>query len=323
MTQDVILKVDGLSKVFESGGIRFIKDPYSVKAVQDVSFSLLRGETLGVVGESGCGKSTLARCVLNLIKPTTGMVSLDGNSLEYTSNKEWRRLRQRLQIIFQDPFSSLNPKLKIGRILAEPLKVHRRMSYRDALPALTELMQQVGLPETALDKYPHEFSGGQRQRIAIARALVLEPDIIVADEAVSALDVSIQAQILEMLGRLKKERNLSFLFITHDLGVVRNFCDRTLVMYLGRVVEAGPVDLLLDAPLHPYTKSLRDAAPIPDVSTRQDVALLEGEIPSPANPPSGCPFHPRCPSAIDICAFEFPETVQLEGRSYACHNPNN
>lgn len=322
MTDNVILKVDGLSKVFESGGVPFVKAAYAVKAVQDVSFSLVRGETLGVVGESGCGKSTLARCVLNLIEPSAGVVSLDGVSLENTSKSAWRKLRRRLQIIFQDPFSSLNPKIKVGKILAEPLKVHQGRSYRDVRPKLAKLLQQVGLPETALDKYPHEFSGGQRQRIAIARALVLEPDIIVADEAVSALDVSVQAQVLEMLGQLKEERNLSFLFITHDLGVVRNFCDRALVMYLGRVVETGPVELLLDAPLHPYTKSLRDSAPIPDVKSRQQIALLEGEIPSPANPPSGCPFHPRCSQATDICAAQFPGTVHRDARSYACHNPN-
>ncbi|MEQ9109322.1 MAG: ATP-binding cassette domain-containing protein [Rhodospirillaceae bacterium] len=320
MTNEAVLEVKGLSKVFESGG--FLKASYSVKAVQEVSFELFKGETLGVVGESGCGKSTLARCVLNLVEPTSGEIRLDGNLLAEQSKKEWRNLRTRLQVIFQDPFSSLNPKRKIGQTLAEPLKVHEGKSYDEVRPSLEKLMQEVGLPRSALDKYPHEFSGGQRQRIAIARALVLEPEIIVADESVSALDVSVQAQILEMLGKLKDEHHLSYLFITHDLGVVRNFCDRTLVMYLGRVVEAGPVDALLDNPLHPYTRSLRDAAPVPDVSARQSLEMLEGEIPSPANPPSGCPFHPRCKSATDICSIEFPKTVERGDRSYACHNPN-
>lgn len=321
MKNDLILEVTDLSKAFSSGGIPFFKAPYSVKAVENVSFSMRRGETLGVVGESGCGKSTLARCVLNLIKPTTGQIKLNGEALHTKSKREWRALRQRLQVIFQDPFSSLNPKLKIGKILAEPLKVHRQLSYQQVLPDLENLMGQVGLPASALDKYPHEFSGGQRQRIAIARALVLEPEIIVADEAVSALDVSVQAQILDMMRKLQEQRDLSFLFITHDLGVVRNFCDRTLVMYLGRVVETGPVDLLLDDPLHPYTKSLRDAAPIPDVSKRRQLVMLEGEIPSPADPPSGCPFHPRCPRAVDLCSISFPETETRGERSFACHNP--
>ncbi len=313
MTQEAILEVAGLSKVFESGG--FFKPSYSVKAVQDVSFELHKGETLGVVGESCCGKSTLARCVLNLIEPTEGDIRLEGASLASKSKKAWRDLRTRLQVIFQDPFSSLNPKRKIGLTLAEPLKVHEGKSYAEVRPLLEELMKEVGLPASALDKFPHEFSGGQRQRIAIARALVLKPEIIVAD-------VSVQAQILEMLDRLQEEHHLSYLFITHDLGVVRNFCDRTLVMYLGRVVEAGPVDALLDNPFHPYTRSLRDAAPIPDVSSRKSLAMLEGEIPSPANPPSGCPFHPRCKSATDICSVEFPKTVKKGERSYACHNPN-
>lgn len=319
--ENALLKVDGLHKTFTSGGIPLIKKAYAVKAVQDVSFSLGRGETLGVVGESGCGKSTLARCVLNLVEPTSGQVTLEGARLSEKSKREWQKLRQRLQVIFQDPYSSLNPKMKIGEILAEPIKVHYKRSYAEARPQLEAILQSVGLPPSALDKYPHEFSGGQRQRISIARALVLEPDIIVADEAVSALDVSVQAQVLQILKELQKERKLSYLFITHDLGVVRNFCDRTLVMYLGRVVESGPVEELLDKPLHPYTKTLRDAAPIPDVKNRKDLVLIEGEIPSPSNPPSGCPFHPRCTNAVEACSQEFPPMQSRGNRSYACHNP--
>lgn len=316
-----ILKVEGLSKTFSNGGIGLFKKKYSVKAVQDVSFSMKTGETLGVVGESGCGKSTLARCVLNLIEPTSGKVSFDGFPLDQLDAKGWRQLRQKMQIIFQDPYSSLNPKISIGKALAEPLKVYQGKSYKESLPYLKSLLKEVGLPETALDKYPHEFSGGQRQRIAIARAMILKPDLVVADEAVSALDVSVQAQILEMLSKLQQERGLSFLFITHDLGVVRNFCDRALVMYLGRVVEAGPVKDLLDNPRHPYTKNLRDAAPIPDVNSRKEISLLEGEIPSPASPPPGCPFHPRCENAISACREVFPEMTQSNEVMFACHNP--
>lgn len=265
---DIVLEVKNLTKTFVGKRSILLKPAFKVKAVRDVSFVLKRGETLGVVGESGCGKSTLSRCILNLIEPTSGSVKYDGRELTTKSAKEWRTLRQKLQIIFQDPYSSLNPRLRIGKTLAEPLLVHKGMNFADALPTLKRLLEEVGLPNTALERYPHEFSGGQRQRIAIARALVLEPELIVADEAVSALDVSIRAQILDLLRRIQKERSLSFLFITHDLGVLRNFCDRALVMYKGQVVEEGNVVDLLDNPQHEYTRILRDAAPIPDVSNR-------------------------------------------------------
>ena len=321
MSGGAMLEVRNLSKTFYGKRPRPFAPRYTVAAVKDVSFDLARGETLGVVGESGCGKSTLARCVLNLIPPSAGSVRFDDRDLTGASHADWRALRRRLQIIFQDPYSSLNPRRRIGQTLAEPLYVHKGIRYRDALPVLRRVLDEVGLPAGTLDRHPHEFSGGQRQRIAIARALVLEPELIVADEAVSALDASVQAQILALLRRIQRERNLSFLFITHDLGVVRFFCDRMLVMYLGQVVEAGPVDALLDTPRHPYTRSLRDAAPIPDVAMRRPLALLKGEIPSPANPPSGCAFHPRCPNATMTCRGATPTLDPNGARSVACFHP--
>jgi peptide/nickel transport system ATP-binding protein len=318
-----LLTVENLGKTFTSRRFLSLRRDYEVTALRDVSFTVAKGETVGVVGESGCGKSTLARCVLDLITPTTGAVRFDGTDLTTLASAEKRAMRGRIQMVFQDPYSSLNSKRSIGRTLAEPLYVHKGIRYRDALPRVREVLGEVGMPASAVDKYPHEFSGGQRQRIAIARALILEPDLIIADEAVSALDVSVQAQVLLLMRHIQQERGLSYLFITHDLGVLRNFCDRVLVMYLGRVVESGPVGDLLERPRHPYTWSLRDAAPVPDVSKRRALALLEGEIPSPANPPSGCPFHPRCPRATTLCSEQAPvlAATQDEGRRVACHNP--
>lgn len=319
-----LLIVDGMGKTFGSKRFLSMKPAYSVTALRNVSFTIAKGETVGVVGESGCGKSTLARCVLDLITPTTGSVLFDGTDLTALDPASKRKMRGRIQMIFQDPYSSLNGKRTIGKTLAEPLYVHQGVKFKDALPRIHAVLDEVGMPRSAVDKYPHEFSGGQRQRIAIARALILEPDLIVADESVSALDVSVQAQVLLLLRRIQQERGLSYLFITHDLGVVRNFCDRVLVMYLGCIVESGPVGELLSNPKHPYTKSLRDAAPIPDVGKRQSLALLEGEIPSPANPPSGCAFHPRCPRASEICRREAPALQAThDQRSFACHNPED
>ena len=317
-----ILQVRDIGKTFVGKRGLSLKPSYSVQALKGISFDLKRGETLGVVGESGCGKSTLARCVLDLIKPTTGSVTFEGVDFTHADIKQQRAMRSRIQMVFQDPYSSLNPRRTVGQSLAEPLKVHQGLSYKRALPLVLKVLDEVGLPASAVDKYPHQFSGGQRQRIAIARALILEPELVIADEAVSALDVSVQAQILILLRRIQKERNLSYLFITHDLGVVRNFCDRVMVMYLGSVVESGSVDQLLEQPMHPYARSLRDAAPIPDVSKRSQMVLLEGEIPSPGNPPSGCAFHPRCKNMTEQCRQQAPslETV-TEGRALACFNP--
>ena len=315
-----LLVVEGLGKTF--GSKKFMQAEYAVTALRNVTFTISKGETVGVVGESGCGKSTLARCVLDLITPTTGSVLFDDTDLTKLDAKSKRDIRNRIQMIFQDPYSSLNGKRTIGKTLAEPLWVHEGIKYKDALPRIHAVLKEVGMPNSAADKYPHEFSGGQRQRIAIARALILEPDLVIADEAVSALDVSVQAQVLLLMRGIQKDRDLSYLFITHDLGVVRNFCDRVFVMYLGSVVESGPVADLLTNPKHPYTKSLRDAAPIPDVSKRQSLALLEGEIPSPANPPSGCAFHPRCARATEICRKDRPILQEgSDGRAFACHNP--
>ncbi|WP_374442076.1 ABC transporter ATP-binding protein [Stella sp.] len=291
-----------------------------VKALAGISFRIAEGEAFGLVGESGCGKSTAGRALLRLIEPDGGAVLYRGEDFLTTSGGRLRQLRQKLQIVFQDPFASLNPRRTVGQTLAEPMQVHR-LGTRDQITARTAaVLEEVGLPRDALEKYPHEFSGGQRQRIGIARALVLEPELIVADEPVSALDVSIQAQILLLLDGLKARRGLSFLFISHDLGVVRHFCKRVAVMYLGRIVEDGPTDQIFDQPLHPYTKALRDASPVPDPRAKVTMARLEGEVASAINPPSGCHFHPRCPHAMDRCRVEYPALKPVApGRQVACH----
>lgn len=262
---DVLLRAENITKTFPGARSGFLKPRKPVHAVRGISFEVRKGETLGIVGESGCGKSTLSRCILNLIPATTGQIYFDGQDITNQSDAAWRELRKKVQIVFQDPYSSLNPRLTVGRALAEPLKVHKNLSFEDALPLVTDLLSEVGLPPEALDRYPHEFSGGQRQRIVIARALVMEPELIIADEAVSALDVTIQAQILSLLKEIQSRRGLSLLFITHDLAVLRDFCDRALVLYQGEVVEDGEVEALFEAPREEYTRRLRDAAPIPEI----------------------------------------------------------
>lgn len=321
-----ILEVSDLVKHFHTRVGAFGGKPVVVRAVDGVSFDVRAGEAYGLVGESGCGKSTVGRAVLHLIKPDSGAVKLDGHDLAALAPAPMRDLRPRMQMIFQDPYSSLNPKQKIGAALAEPIRVHGRAEGDAIAKKITTLLQEVGLPPEAAERYPHEFSGGQRQRIAIARALALDPDLIVADEAVSALDVSIQAQVLKLMKDLMERRGVAFLFISHDLGVVRSFCERLAVMYLGRIVESGPVGAAFDAPLHPYTQSLRAASPIPDPSARKALVRLSGEIPSAAAPPSGCHFHPRCPFATELCQREAPKTVEpVQGRTVACHlhDPNH
>lgn len=263
---EILLDVRDITKTFTGARLGLFKGRKQIHAVQGISFQLHKGETLGIVGESGCGKSTLSRCILNLVQPTSGKILYQGRDISDQSDEDWRILRKKFQIVFQDPYSSLNPRRTIGRALAEPLKVHMSMSYDDALPTVQRLLQEVGLPEETIDRYPHEFSGGQRQRIVIARALVLEPDIIIADEAVSALDVTIQAQILKVLKKIQADRGLSFIFITHDLAVLRDFCDRALVLNKGRVVEQGDVEQLFIDPKEEYTRQLRDAAPIPQIA---------------------------------------------------------
>ncbi|MCD0504907.1 ABC transporter ATP-binding protein [Bordetella petrii] len=317
-----LLQVRNLVKHFESGGGWLGGARQVVRAVNDVSFEVARGQSLGLVGESGCGKSTVARALLRLIEPDSGSVEFDGKDLRQANAAQMRALRRRIQIVFQDPYASLNPRLTVRQALAEPLRVHRLGSPAQIGAKLEHIIQEVGLPVSALDRYPHEFSGGQRQRIGIARALVLDPELIVADEPVSALDVSVQAQILQLLERLKRERGLSFVFVSHDLGVVRHFCDTVCVMYLGRIIEQGPTAQVLDRPLHPYSRVLRDSSPVPDPRARIRLARIEGEIPAPTNLPPGCTFHPRCARAQADCSARVPALATLQApRMAACFHP--
>ena len=315
-----LLEVRNLSKTF---AVRrgFMGDTAArVHALSDVSFSVAAGEAFGLVGESGCGKSTAGRAILRLIEPDSGTVVFRDEDVFAADARRLRRLRRRMQIVFQDPYSSLNPRRTIGETLSEPMAVHRLGTSRDIRAAVRAVLAEVGMPSDAAGKYPHEFSGGQRQRIGIARALVLQPELIVADEPVSALDVSIQAQILVLLRGLQQRRNLSFVFISHDLGVVRHFCRTVSVMYLGRIVERGPVPAIFDEPLHPYTRALRNTSPVPDPKAKVLMTKLEGEVASALSPPSGCHFHPRCPHATEICRQLYPSWVQLApDRGVACH----
>jgi peptide/nickel transport system ATP-binding protein len=294
-----------------------------VKAVDGVTIDIHHGETLGLVGESGCGKSTVGRAILRLYKPTGGSIVFDGQDITNLGEDELRPLRRRMQMVFQDPYASLNPRHSIGRIVGEPLRTHGLAGRRQAAARVRELLGIVGLPEDAASRYPHEFSGGQRQRIGLARSLALNPDFVVADEPVSALDVSIQAQIINLLENLQDEFDLTYLFIAHDLAVVRHISDRIAVMYLGTIVEISPADELYDNPLHPYTISLLSAVPIPDpeVETRRETILLAGDLPSPANPPPACRFHTRCPYVQETrCKTDVPELRKMgDGHVVACH----
>jgi oligopeptide transport system ATP-binding protein len=296
-----LLRVEDLKTYFrsrEGGG--------TVHAVDGVNLTLHTGETLGVVGESGCGKSTLGRSILRLIEPTSGGIYFEGEDLGRLSRRAMRAKRREMQIIFQDPFASLDPRMTVGQIIEEPMIVHR-LGTRDARrQKARDLLEMVGLPQSASDRYPHEFSGGQRQRVGIARAIALDPKLIIADEPVSALDVSIQAQVLNLLADLKRELGLSYLFISHDLAVVEHMSDRVAVMYLGRIVETAPADALYTRPCHPYTHALLEAVPRPEVEGHPS-ATLKGEPPNPEHPPGGCPFHPRCPRALEQCARVAPE----------------
>jgi peptide/nickel transport system ATP-binding protein len=318
-----LLQVRNLVKRFESGGGWLGGRKQIVRAVNDVSFDVAPGQSLGLVGESGCGKSTVARLLLRLIEPDEGSIRFDGQDLHAAGAAQMRTLRQRMQIVFQDPYASLNPRRTVRQTLAEPLRVHGLGDAARIDAKVAGTLQEVGLPLSALDRYPHEFSGGQRQRIGIARALVLDPELIVADEPVSALDVSVQAQILQLLDRLKRERGLSFVFVSHDLGVVRHFCDTVCVMYLGRIIERGPTRQVLDAPRHPYSRVLRDSSPVPDPRARIALARITGEIPSPTSLPAGCTFHPRCTSAQADCSARIPplEAGRDGVRSVACFHP--
>ena len=293
----------------------------TVRAVDGVSFQVAAGEAFGLVGESGCGKSTAARALLRLIEPDGGTVRFGGQDVRAAGSAGLIALRRRMQIVFQDPYSSLNPARTIGQTLAEPLRVHGLHRGAAAMQAASALLEEVGLPGAAITRYPHEFSGGQRQRIGIARALALRPELIVADEPVSALDVSVQAQVLLLLKQLQQSRGLAFVFVSHDLAVVRWFCARVAVMYLGRIVEQGKVAEIFSHPRHPYTRVLRDASPVPDPARRGVLPRVTGEIPSAANPPPGCHFHPRCERATDLCRSTYPGWTEAGEGGFACHHP--
>lgn len=322
MTSEIILRTENLSKAFgDSGGLSFGAKPDPVRAVNGVDLSVRRGETLALVGESGCGKSTLGRLLLRLIDPSSGSIHYDGTDLASLSREQMRQYRRRLQMIFQDPYGSLSPRRSVAEIIAEPLEVFGLVrTARERRERVAVLLEQVGLSPTLMDRYPRQFSGGQRQRIGIARALSLDPDFIVADEPVSALDVSVQAQIINLLQDLQEQKGFSFLFIAHDLAVVRHIADRVAVMYLGRIVELGNKTDVYKSPHHPYTQALLSAAPQPDPERSSTRIILEGDVPSPTRIPPGCSFHTRCPLARDICRIERPELRDVNrGQMAACH----
>jgi peptide/nickel transport system ATP-binding protein len=319
-----LLRVEDLKVYFPiKSGLLFDRHVGDVKAVDGVSFEIKRGETLGLVGESGCGKTTVGRTILRLYDPTEGRILFEDQDISTVSQREMRKLRGRMQMVFQDPYSSLNPRQSIGNLISEPLKIHGISSGDTARARAEELLEIVGLPKSATARYPHEFSGGQRQRIGLARSLALNPDLIVADEPVSALDVSIQAQMINLLEELQEEFDLTYLFIAHDLAVVRHISDRVAVMYLGKIVEVADADVLYASPRHPYTMALLSAVPIPDpmVEQARERILLKGDLPSPANPPPGCRFHTRCPfRQPERCDTEDPALRTLaDGHVAACH----
>jgi oligopeptide transport system ATP-binding protein len=322
-----LLEVEHLVKHFPiKSGVLIDREVGAVRAVYDVSFDVGEGETLGLVGESGCGKSTLARSVLQLLKPTAGSVRFRGREISGLGRRDMRPLRREMQMIFQDPYASLNPRKRVGQIIGDPMSLHGVASGAELRKRVQELMDRVGLHPEHYNRFPHEFSGGQRQRIGVARALALEPRLIVADEPVSALDVSIQAQIINLLDDLQDDFNLTYIFVAHDLGVVRHVSDRIAVMYLGKIVELGPAEEVCTRPIHPYTVSLLSAVPIPDPNENKarEPLVLEGDVPSPANPPAACRFHTRCPHATDICSEVEPELVDYgRGHWAACHHPRN
>ncbi len=321
-TGEILLDVQGLRKYFPITKGIFRRTVGHVKAVENVSFQVRKGETLGVVGESGCGKTTMGLSIMHLIQPSQGTIRLhtDGGWTEVNA-QSIRRLRDKMQIVFQDPFSSLDPRMRIRDIVAEPLQAHGMKNRRQRYEQVEKLLDAVGLGSHHMNRFPHEFSGGQRQRIGIARALSLNPSLVVCDEPVSALDVSVQAQVLNLLHDLQEEFGLTYLFIAHDLSVVQHISDRVAVMYLGRIVEMGEVDSLFSRPKHPYTEALLSAIPDPDPDVVGEQIILQGDVPSPANPPPGCHFHPRCLYAQERCRQEIPELLDIDGQGHfaACH----
>ena len=317
---EYLLEVKNLKKYFPIHGGVLRRHVGDVKAVDDVSFTLKKGETLGIVGESGCGKSTTGRMIMRVLDSTSGSIMFNGKDITKIRGNHLRTLRQQFQMVFQDPYSSLNPRMNVGTLIAEPLVVNRKGTRAEIRDEVARLLEVVGLSPDARLRFPHEFSGGQRQRIAIARALALRPSLIVADEAVSALDVSIQAQVLNLLADLRKEFGLSYVFISHNLAVVKHISDRVGVMYLGRMAEIADKKSLYANPLHPYTQALLSAAPEPKRHQRRERIVLTGDVPSPAKPPSGCAFHTRCPKVMDVCRVERPELIAYNDQhQVACH----
>jgi oligopeptide/dipeptide ABC transporter ATP-binding protein len=323
MVKQELLKVERLKQYFPIKGGFFGRTVNHVKAVDDITFTIYEGETVSIVGESGCGKSTTGRAILRLEEPTAGNVIFEGTDLTKLSKGEMRKFRKDLQIIFQDPYASINPRQTVASVLNEAMHIQKVLPKKERRARIEQLLETVGLRAYQADRYPHEFSGGQRQRIGIARALSVNPKLIICDEAVSALDVSIQAQVLNLLEELQNEFGLTYLFISHDLGVVRHISDRIIVMYLGKIVEIADKTSLFENPQHPYTKALLSAIPVPDPDAKKERIVLKGDVPSPIDPPTGCRFHTRCPYAMDKCKTEEPalrtSDIMKEGHEAACH----
>ena len=317
---NLLLDVNDLVKSFPLKKSRFFQEARYVYAVNGVSFSLKKGETLGLVGESGCGKTTTGRAILRLIEPTSGVINFEGQDVAKFNENKLKGFRRNAQMIFQDPFASLNPRMTVGDIVGEPLLVHNMGTKAQRTDRVAEVLEKVGLEADYMKRFPHEFSGGQRQRIGIARVLTLNPKLIIADEPVSALDVSIQAQIINLLVNLQEEFQLSYLFVSHDLAVVEHISDRVAIMYLGKIVEIAPGQNIYSRPRHPYTQALLSAIPVPDPKSAMQRTILQGDIPSPENPPSGCTFRTRCPHARTVCSQEIPEMIEVSQTHYAaCH----